>query len=118
MAPSPARHVVHDRARRGPVRARAPVALATTTDDPPLSAEERDRVAAIVEAVRPDFRADGGDVAFVDVVGGTVRVRLEGVCADCGAAVFSLAGLQRRMSHELGRRVRVRPLPRASGAPS
>lgn len=112
------RHVVHDIARRGPVRARAPVAIAPLVDEPPLSAAERTLVADIVEAIRPDFQADGGDVSFVDVTGGTVRVRLMGICAECGASVFSLAGLQRRLAEALGRRVRVRPVaPRPGGRP-
>ena len=104
------RHVVHDIARRGPVRARAPVALAPIADQPPFSLAERRLVEDIVEAIRPDFQADGGDVTFVDVAGGTIRVRLSGLCAECGAAVFSLAGLQRRLGDALGRRVRVRPV--------
>ncbi|MFP4125266.1 MAG: NifU family protein [Alphaproteobacteria bacterium] len=112
------RHVVHDIARRGPVRARAPVATAAADDEPPMSAEERALVARVVESIRPDFQADGGDVAFVDVTGGTVRVRLFGVCAECGAAVLSLGGLQRRLAEALGRRVRVRPVPLANGRPA
>ncbi len=118
MSQSPARHVVHDIARRGPVRARAPVTVAPADGEPPLTADERAVVTRVVEAIRPDFQADGGDVAFVDVTGGTVRVRLFGVCAECGAAVLSLGGLQRRLAEALGRRVRVRPVPRTSGAPS
>lgn len=118
MSQAPARHVVHDIARRGPVRPRAPVALAAAVAEPALTAAERAVVAAVIEAVRPDFQADGGDVAFVGVTGGTVRVRLTGVCADCGAAVLSLGGLQRRVAEALGRRVRVRPLPPTSGAPA
>lgn len=118
MSRAPARHTVHDLARRGPVRARAPVAVAPADDAPEITAAERAIVTEVVEAIRPDFQADGGDLAFVDVAGGTVRVRLTGVCADCGAAVFSLGGLQRRLHHALGRRVRVRPLPQASGAPA
>lgn len=118
MTAAATRHVVHDIARRGPVRARAPVAVDALATEPPISAEERAVVAAVVEAVRPDFQADGGDVAFVDVAGGTVRVRLFGVCAECGAAGLSLGGLQRRLHEALGRRVRVRPVPRVSGGPA
>jgi len=118
VSPAPARHVVHDIARRGPVRARAPVAVAPAATEPPISPEERAIVAQVVERIRPDFQADGGDVAFVNVTGGTIRVRLFGVCAECGAAVLSLGGLQRRLAEALGRRVRVRPVPRVSGGPA
>jgi len=113
----PTRHVVHDMARRGPVRPRAPVRLEPTALAAPASAADRAVVAAVVEAMRPSFQADGGDVQLVDVAESAVRVRLSGVCADCGAAGLSLGGLQQRVSAALGRRMRVRPVtgPAAAG---
>ncbi len=114
----PPRHVVHDIARRAPVRPRAPVRREPTTPAAPASEADRAIVADVVEAMRPSFQADGGDVQLVDVAAGAVRVRLSGVCADCGAAALSLGGLQLQVSAALGRRVRVRPVAASLGAPA
>lgn len=114
----PARHTVHDRARRGPVRARAPVRIEPAAPAEPASAADRALVAEVIEAARPTFQSDGGDVQLVDVTTAAVRVRLFGVCADCGAAVLSLGGLQQRVSAALGRPMRVRPVAVRAGAPA
>lgn len=112
------RHVVHDITRRMPVRARRPLRVEEAPPDTPLTADDEATIAAVVEGLRPTFQADGGDVEVVDVVGKTVRVRLGGVCADCGAAPYSLSGLQYRLSRALGRRVQVRPVAGPKGAGS
>jgi Fe-S cluster biogenesis protein NfuA len=36
-----------------------------------------------LDEVRPHLQADGGDVEFVDIKDGVVRVRLKGSCAGC-----------------------------------
>ncbi len=110
------RYVVHDIARRLPVRARPPVRIEPATELAAITSHERTIVADVVATLRPTFQADGGDVEIVDVVGGTVRVRLAGICADCSAAPLSLAGLQRSLSRALGRHVHVRPIALSRGA--
>jgi Fe-S cluster biogenesis protein NfuA len=44
------------------------------------SLEEIESIRAIVEEVKPPFTRHGGDVEFVDVVDGKVRVRASGYC--------------------------------------
>jgi len=46
-----------------------------------MLAEEEVREA--LEEVRPHLQADGGDLDFVGIEGGVVKVRLKGACANC-----------------------------------
>ena len=62
-----------------------------------------------LEAVRPTFQRDGGDVELVDVDGDTVSVQLFGTCVDCSMSSFTLHMVQEKLSEALGRPVRVVP---------
>ena len=42
-----------------------------------------DRVQKALEELRPNLQADGGDVQFVAVENGVVKVKLKGACAGC-----------------------------------
>ena len=44
--------------------------------------EERE-VREALEEVRPHLQADGGDLDFVGIEDGVVKVRLKGACAGC-----------------------------------
>ncbi len=51
----------------------------------------RDRVEAVLDALRPALLADGGTVELVEVdEDGTVRVSFEGACAGCPAQLATL----------------------------
>lgn len=50
----------------------------------------REKVEAALEQVRPSLQADGGDVELVDVIDGTVSVRLKGACNGCPMATMTL----------------------------
>jgi Fe-S cluster biogenesis protein NfuA len=41
------------------------------------------RVQKALEELRPNLQADGGDVQFVAVENGIVKVKLKGACAGC-----------------------------------
>ena len=41
----------------------------------------QNRVKAVIEGIRPSLQADGGDVEFVGMDAGVVKVRLKGVCS-------------------------------------
>ena len=41
----------------------------------------KEQVQKILDQIRPQLQADGGDVALVDVVDGIVKVKLQGACA-------------------------------------
>jgi len=62
----------------------------------------RERVAALLEEVRPFINADGGDVELVSVRDGVVRVRMHGACEGCASAPFTLQfGIERRLMEEI-----------------
>ena len=42
-----------------------------------------DKVQKALEELRPNLQADGGDVQFVAVEKGIVKVKLKGACAGC-----------------------------------
>jgi len=106
------------RAARGP-RGTQPLSIAPLQPTAPaapagkaLSAEEESAaVLAVLDEMRPRFRADGGDVDFVDIVGPRVRVILKGNCSGCQLAGLTLGGLQKRLAEVLGRTVLVVPAP-------
>lgn len=59
----------------------------------------RDRVAQVMEAIRPSIQADGGDVELVAVrEDGCVEVRLHGACVGCPSAQMTLkAGIEHNL---------------------
>ena len=42
-----------------------------------------DRVQKALEELRPNLQADGGDVQFMAVEKGVVKIKLKGACAGC-----------------------------------
>lgn len=51
----------------------------------------KERVAEVLDKVRPVLQRDGGDVELIDVnEDGTVLVRLQGACAGCPGATMTL----------------------------
>jgi Fe-S cluster biogenesis protein NfuA len=49
-----------------------------------------EKIRAVLEEIRPNLQADGGDVELVDVEGGVVRLRLTGACGSCPMASMTL----------------------------
>ncbi len=64
---------------------------------PVPAADLHDRVAAVIDALRPVIQADGGDVEFVGVTDDNVaQVRLKGACIGCPSAAMTLRhGIER-----------------------
>ena len=50
----------------------------------------REKVEKALEKIRPSLQADGGDVEFVEVEDGIVKVRLKGACAGCPMSQMTL----------------------------
>jgi len=74
----------------------------------------RDRVAGVIDAIRPALQADGGDIELIDVdTEGVVSVRLQGACSGCPSAQMTLKmGVERMLKQkvpEVSRVVSVRP---------
>jgi Fe-S cluster biogenesis protein NfuA len=58
----------------------------------------REKVAEVIEVIRPAVQADGGDLHLVDVdeASGLVKVELTGACVSCPASTVTLkAGIER-----------------------
>jgi Fe-S cluster biogenesis protein NfuA len=55
-----------------------------------------EQVKAVLETIRPNLQADGGDVEFVSLDGDVVKVRLTGACGGCPMASMTLKnGIER-----------------------
>jgi len=62
----------------------------------------RDKVQAVLDNIRPNLRADGGDVELVEVKDGVVSVRLKGACAGCPMSTMTLKnGIERLLKQEI-----------------
>lgn len=61
----------------------------------------KEKVAKVIEEVRPMLQADGGDVELVEVEdSGVVKLRLQGACAGCPGAQMTLKNGIERMLRE------------------
>jgi len=70
----------------------------------------RDKVAAVLDTLRPSLQADGGDVELVDVIEseGIVKVRLQGACHGCPHAQITLQmGIERIIKQQVPEVTRV-----------
>ena len=56
----------------------------------------KEKVAAVLEQIRPTLQADGGDVELVGVDEGVVSLKLTGACSGCPMASMTLKmGIER-----------------------
>jgi len=61
----------------------------TTKDDSPLTLQER--VARVLDLIRPTIQADGGDIELIEVSGsGEVLIRFHGACVGCPSSSLTL----------------------------
>lgn len=69
----------------------------------------KEKVEKALEKVRPSLRADGGDVALVDVTeDGIVKVQLQGRCGACPMSTMTLKmGIERILKSQVPEVVRV-----------
>jgi Fe-S cluster biogenesis protein NfuA len=66
------------------------------------SFEMKEKVEAALNKIRPALQADGGDVEFVDVTDGVVKVRLTGACGGCPMSQMTLKmGIERHLKKEV-----------------
>ncbi len=62
----------------------------------------RDRVAAVIDRIRPFIHNDGGDIELVDVIGNRAKVRMSGNCVACPSASMTLyMGLEQALKDEI-----------------
>ncbi len=62
----------------------------------------KEKIENAIKKIRPMLQADGGDVEFVEVENGVVKVRLQGACAGCPSAQITLAmGVERAIKEKV-----------------
>lgn len=63
----------------------------------------KERVAELINAIRPAVQSDGGDIELVDVdEEGVVQVRLHGACVGCPSSTMTLAmGIERNLKERI-----------------
>jgi len=59
-------------------------------------------VEKVLDEVRPQLIADGGNIELVDVIDGVVRVKLKGACAGCPMSAMTLKnGVERYLKNKI-----------------
>ena len=62
----------------------------------------KEQVQKVLDKIRPQLQADGGDVALVDIQDGVVSVQLQGACAGCPMSTITLKnGIERLLKQEI-----------------
>ena len=62
----------------------------------------KEKIQKALDKIRPMLQADGGDVEFVDVKDGVVKVRLQGACAGCPMSQMTLKnGIEKILKKEI-----------------
>ncbi len=62
----------------------------------------RERVASVIDRIRPLIQSDGGDIELVDVIDNKAKVRLTGNCVGCPSAQMTLfMGVETRLKEEI-----------------
>ena len=62
----------------------------------------KEQVEKVLNEIRPQLQADGGDVQLVDVTDGTVKVKLTGSCAGCPMSTMTLKmGIERVLKEKV-----------------
>lgn len=70
------------------------------------------RIEAVIERVRPQLRADGGDIELIELDGKTIYVKLSGACQGCAMEHATLGGIQQQLIEEFGEFLKVVPASR------
>jgi len=71
------------------------------------------KVTAVLDEIRPYLQADGGDMELVELTDDNiVRVRLQGACAGCPGAMFTLKlGVERKLKEAIPEIAAVEAVP-------
>ncbi len=60
------------------------------------------QIEQVIDKIRPSLQADGGDVEFVAVEDGVVKLRLKGACAGCPMSQLTIKnGIERLLKQEI-----------------
>ncbi len=62
----------------------------------------QEKVEEVLNKIRPNLMADGGNVELVEVNDGTVKVKLTGACGGCAMATITLKmGIEKLLKQEI-----------------
>jgi Fe-S cluster biogenesis protein NfuA len=63
----------------------------------------KEKVAEVLDEIRPSLQADGGDVELIDVTDdGIVKVKLTGACAGCPMSTMTLKmAIEKRLKDKI-----------------
>ena len=62
----------------------------------------KERVANVINRIRPAVQMDGGDIELVDLTDGVVKLRLVGSCHGCPSSMMTLKmGIERAIRAEV-----------------
>jgi Fe-S cluster biogenesis protein NfuA len=62
----------------------------------------REKIEAVLNKIRPNLQADGGNVELVDVIDGVVKVKLTGACGTCPMSTMTLKmGIERALKEQI-----------------
>lgn len=63
----------------------------------------KEKVEKILELIRPNLQAEGGNVELVDVTeDGVVKLRLTGACGSCPMSMYTLKmGIERQLKEQI-----------------
>ena len=67
------------------------------------------KIEEVLNALRPQLMADGGDVELVEVIGNTAYVNMTGACNGCQMASMTISGIQQRLLEVMGEFIKVVP---------
>ncbi|MBS3953108.1 MAG: Fe-S cluster assembly protein NifU [Methylomicrobium sp.] len=88
----------------------APIETPVIAEKKPLTNLQRiKKIEAVLDSLRPQLMADGGDVELVEVVENTAYVNMTGACNGCQMAAMTIAGIQQRLMEVLGEFIKVVP---------
>ena len=60
------------------------------------------QIEQVIDKIRPSLQADGGDVEFVAMEDGVVKLRLKGACAGCPMSQLTIKnGIERLLKQEI-----------------
>ncbi len=85
------------------------------TESTPMTMVQRvQAILAVFDEVRPQLKADGGDITLIEVQEEKIFIKLDGACGDCQMASATLGWIQQRLVETLGEFVRLIPTNGAS----
>ena len=82
---------------------KAPVNLQQHTSSPPPPGTLHERVAFVIDRIRPAVQADGGDLELLEVTDkGVARIKMHGACVGCPSSDMTLRiGIERNLKDRI-----------------